>query len=80
MKVKVGKITRTNGVAGQISYATVVTYPGEEGGKVSFVGSTYGGPVLMLTPGCPDGVFVTDPARFGKFSPEWVRRFFGSSE
>lgn len=80
MEAKVISIARTNGVAGQIRYAAVVEYPGEESSKVSFVGSAYGGPVLMITGGCPDGVFVTDPSRFGKFSPKWVRRFFGSEE
>ncbi len=72
------KISRHNGVAGQLAYTARVQYPGEDPGEVTFVGSTYGGPVVMVTDGFPDGVFVRDPSRFGKFSPTWVRRFFGA--
>lgn len=70
-----GPIRRRNGVAGQVAYDVTVTYPGEDAARVSFVGSTFGGPVLMVT---ASGVetFVTDPARFGAFGPGWVRRFF----
>ena len=71
-----GEIKRTNGVAGQVFYSVMVTYPGEPATDISFVGSIYGGPVVMLS---HDGsqTFVTDPSRrFGEFSPEWVRRFF----
>lgn len=71
-----GTIKRINGVAGQISYTVPVTYTDEPTSPVTFVGSVYGGPVLMQTPGFPAGVFVTDPNRFGKFGPGWVRRFF----
>lgn len=31
---------------------------------------------VMVTAGFPEGVFVTDPGRFGEFGPEWIRRFF----
>lgn len=67
-------IKRTNGVAGQIAYDVTVTYPGETPAPVAFVGSVYGGPVVMVAYGRQ--TFVTDPSRFGTFSPEWVRRFF----
>lgn len=71
-----GQITKVPGVAGQISYRVPVTYPTEPTSTVEFVGSAYGGPVLMITPGNPGGMFVKDPGRFGSFGPEWVRRFF----
>lgn len=73
---KIGKIKRTNGVAGQISYSTTVQYPEEPPMKVQFVGSVYGGPVVAISPGFGQ-TFVSDPNRFGKFSPAWVRRYFG---
>lgn len=69
-------IRRESGVAGQIAYTTEVTYPGEPAERVTFVGSAYGGPVLMVLPSGQQ-IFVTDPARHGEFSPRWVRRFFG---
>jgi hypothetical protein len=71
-----GKIKRHNGIAGQLSYTVDVTYPGEPSEQLTFVASSYGGPVVMVTPGNPGGVFVTDPERFGKFGTDWVRRFF----
>ena len=73
-----GKIRRHNGVAGQVSYSVPVTFRDEDTSVVTFVGSVYGGPVLMQTEVIPRGVFVVDVERFGKFSPEWVRRFFSS--
>jgi hypothetical protein len=71
-----GKITKERGVAGQVAYSVAVTYEGGPTDTVRFVGSTYGGPVVMVTAGNPRGMFVTDPDRFGEFGPEWVRRFF----
>lgn len=58
------------GLAGQVSYSVK--------GIVTFSGSVYGGPVVMVL---PSGIqtFVTDPGRFGVFGPEWVRRFMESS-
>jgi hypothetical protein len=75
MTAILGAIVRRNGVAGQVSYTVPVTYPGEATERITFVGNVYGGPVVMVT---PSGVqtFVTEPVRFGPFSPEWVRRFF----
>jgi len=71
---KLGKITRTNGVAGQFCYTVTVQYAGEPAERVTFVSSVYGGPVIMLSHGRQ--TYVTDPERLGEFSPEWVRRFF----
>ena len=70
-----GNITKTAGVAGQVSYSVEVTYPGETASRATFVGSVYGGPVVMIMPSGAQ-TFVSDPGRFGKFGPEWVRRFF----
>lgn len=75
-----GPITRSTGVAGQVAYLADVTYPGEESRPVTFVGSAFGGPVVMVTRsalGDEVQTFVTDPGRFGTFGPRWVRRFFG---
>ena len=73
---ELGPIARKSGLAGQIEYSTTVTYPGEPLRVVRFIGHAYGGPVVMVSE--PWGqTFVTDPARFGMFGPEWVRRFFG---
>ena len=68
------KVYRRNGVAGQFTVQATVTYPGEESRVVEFVGSTYGGPVLMVTE--TGHCWVTDPGRFGSFGKNWVTRFF----
>lgn len=68
------KINRTNGVAGQFALAAHVSYPGEEPRIVEFVGSLYGGPVLMVTD--HGHTWVSDPDRFGTFGKTWVKRFF----
>ena len=70
-----GKIRKQNGPAGQISYSVTVTYSGESPDVVTFVGSAYGGPVVMVLPSGTQ-TFVTDPGRHGKFGPAWVRSFF----
>jgi hypothetical protein len=70
------QIRRRNGVAGQISYSVDVTYLGETVETLTFVGSVYGGPVVMVSPNGAQ-TFVVDPSRFGEFGPAWVRRFFG---
>lgn len=77
MTPTLGRIRRTNGVAGQFAYTVQARYSDEDAHPVQFVGSSYGGPVVMITDAFPQGVFVTDPGRFGTFSPAWVRRFFG---
>jgi hypothetical protein len=68
------KMFRRKGVAGQFAVQVTVTYPGEASRIVEFVGSSYGGPVLMVTD--HGETWVTDPGRFGDFGKEWVRRFF----
>lgn len=75
---KLGEIRRENGIAGQISYSVAVTYPGESASTVQFVGSSYGGPVTMVTASGMQ-THVDDPGRFGEFGPEWVRRFFADN-
>ncbi len=62
-------LTTTKAVAGQFS-VTAQT----DDGPLTFVGSVYGGPVVMITPGGTQ-TFVTDPGRFGKFGKEWVEAF-----
>jgi hypothetical protein len=70
-----GKIRKQNGIAGQVAYSVHVTYPGEPTRLVTFIGSDYGGPVVMVQ---PDGrqTGVSDPGRHGSFGPAWVRSFF----
>jgi hypothetical protein len=70
----VTKLFQRKGVAGQFSVQATVTYPGEAPSIVEFVGSVYGGPVLMVTD--LGETWVTDPGRFGKFGKAWVRKFF----
>lgn len=70
----VTKIFSRKGVAGQFSVQATVTYPGEPPRIVDFVGSVYGGPVLMVTD--TDEVWVTEPGRFGTFGKAWVKAFF----
>jgi len=72
----VKRISRNNGMAGQLAYVATVEYPNEPDSVVTFVGSSYGGPVVMVTPNGTQ-TFVTDPERFGRLSPRWVRLFFG---
>jgi len=72
------RITKHAGIAGQLAYVAEVQYPDEPAALVTFTGSTYGGPVVVSTPTLGE-VFVDDPARFGRLSPEWVRRFFSES-
>jgi hypothetical protein len=75
----VSKVTKHAGVAGQFSVTAEVTYEGEAPERIEFVGSTYGGPVVMVTPGGKQ-VFVTDPGRHGTFGTAWVERFFADRE
>ncbi len=67
-------IRKQAGIVGQFAVSARVGYPDEAPRDVQFVGSVYGGPVVMRTGEVE--TFVTDPNRFGKFGPEWVRRFF----
>lgn len=73
---EVQSIRKHRGVAGAVAYEATVTYPGEDARLVTFHGSAYGGPVVMVAGG--HQTFVTDPGRFGEFGEEWVRRFFAS--
>jgi len=70
----VTKMFQRKGVAGQFAVQATVTYPCEDPQVVEFVGSVYGGPVLMVTD--LGETWVTDPGRFGKFGKGWVRKFF----
>ena len=70
----VTKIFSRKGVAGQFAVQATVAYPGEEPRTVEFVGSVYGGPVLMVTE--HGETWVTDPGRFGTFGKAWVKKFF----
>lgn len=75
----VRSVRKTLGVAGQVSYTANVKYPGEPARSVTFVGSVYSGPVVMI-PSSGVQTFVTNPGRFGgKFDAKWVRAFFASA-
>lgn len=78
MAPTLGKITRHNGIAGQYCYSTVVTYDGERPRRIDFVANVYGSPIVMVDTSTGYQTTVDSPDRFGKFGPEWVRRFFGS--
>jgi hypothetical protein len=77
MQTIIHNVKRESGIAGQFAVTADVEHPGEERSKVTFVGSVYGGPVVMRSSGVE--TFVTDPSRFGEFGTDWVRRFFGQS-
>lgn len=64
------RITKRQGIAGQVQYDVAMN----EERTLSFVGSVYGGPVVMIGESGAQ-VFVTDPGRFGEFGREWVERF-----
>lgn len=70
----VSKVFQRKGTCGQFSVQATVTHPGEEPRVVEFVGSSYGGPVLMITETWE--TYVSEPGRFGRFGKGWVRRFF----
>jgi hypothetical protein len=72
---KVTNIKKHAGIAGQFSVTATVQYPDEEAQGIEFVGSVYGGPVVMVTPG-GNQMFVREPGRFGEFGTDWVRKFF----
>jgi hypothetical protein len=70
-------VRKSAGIAGQFSVTARVAYPDEPARDVTFIGSVYGGPVIMRSDGRE--TFVTDPARFGEFGEAWVRAFFAAS-
>lgn len=74
----VSKIKKHAGIAGQYSVTAEVTYEGEAPEKIEFVGSVYGGPVVMVTPAGTQ-TFVSEPGRFGEFGTKWVERFFADA-
>lgn len=77
-KPTLGKIRRTDGVAGQFQISAEVTYSGEPMKIVSFVGSEYGSPGVIVMISSGHQIRVDEPQRFGeKLSIDWVRKFFG---
>lgn len=76
MGPKVRHVTVHDGVAGQRIVTAVVQYPDEKPTDVTFVGSVYGGPVVMVSGDSGTETFVTEPSAFGTFGAEWVREFF----
>jgi hypothetical protein len=87
-------VRKRAGMAGQVAFTARVGYPDEPPRDVTFVGSVYGGPVVMHTTISrnvstleeaewwePETIetSVTDPGRFGEFGETWVRRFFAAS-
>jgi hypothetical protein len=76
-KPRIYHVRKRAGIAGQFAVDARVGYPDEAPRDVSFVGSTYGGPVVMQSDGRE--TFVSDPGRFGEFGTDWVRRFFDAS-
>jgi hypothetical protein len=75
---RVLKLSRDKTFASLRSIVATIQYTGEDPKRVEFVGPSKSvggpGPVVMIVRGYQ--TFVTDPARFGDFGPEWVRRFF----
>jgi hypothetical protein len=76
MTPTLSKVRKHAGIAGQFSVSAEVTYPDEPPQHVEFVGSVYGGPVIMMVPLTGMQLFVTDPGRHGAFGTRWVERFF----
>lgn len=74
-----GPITRTSGIAGQFGFTVALDYPDEPTMAFTFTSSIYGGPVVMIT-GAGTQTIVSEPGRFGTFSEDWVRRFFGFND
>ena len=75
---EITNITRQSGIAGQFSLTASVRYPGEDFEDVTFVGNTYGGPIVMVLPsGAQTFVSREVTDRIGtELTKEWVRRFF----
>jgi hypothetical protein len=79
--VTINRITRSNGVAGQVSVTARVTYAYSNGQtertSYTLVGNLHGGPVVAIVLGGQQ-VFVANPERFGSFAAdpsEYVRRY-----
>ena len=71
----VDRLTAARGIAGQLIVTAHVRYGDAPTEPTTFVGSSHGGPVVMVTPNGQQ-VFVDEPKRFGSFGTEWVRRFY----
>lgn len=71
----VTEVKKHAGIAGQFSVTAQVAYEGEPAERIEFVGSSYGGPVVMVLPSGMQ-TFVSDPGRHGEFGTRWVERFF----
>lgn len=68
----------THGVAGAVQVVAQVGYPGEAPRHVTFAGSVYGGPVVMVTGFGSHYVDQSVRERCGeRLNVEWVMRFFG---
>jgi hypothetical protein len=81
MSAKVSKIHKHTGIAGQFEISAVVEYEGEAQQTVSFVGSVYGGPIVMVTPYGQTFVSASVTDRIGsQLTPAWVERFFTDKE
>lgn len=65
-------IKKQAGIAGQFA----VTADTDDG-RLTFVGSEYGGPVVMVMPSGTQ-TFVSDPGRFGDFGVSWVEKFLAA--
>ena len=65
-------IRKSTGPAGEISYTAET-----EDGPLTFVGSVYGGPIVMVLPSGAQ-TFVSDPGRFEDSSGSRHARRFGN--
>lgn len=75
---RVLEVKRAAGIAGSFSYRVRVQYPGEAPEVSEFVGSVYGGPIVLVLPsGAQTFVSSRVTDRIGReLTPEWVARFF----
>lgn len=76
MLATIDRLQVNRGIAGQVAITANVTYAESKiKGHATFVGSTHGGPVVLVFD-TGHQTFVDDPQRFGAFGVEWVRRFY----
>lgn len=70
---------KSAGVAGGYQVSTTVTYDGEAPAVLTFVGSVYGGPIVMVLASGVQ-VVVSDAWRFGaQLDAAWVDGFLSAS-
>lgn len=75
---QVTNLKQHKGIAGQYEISATVQYPDEPAETLTFVGSVYGGPIVMVTPNGQTFVSQSVTDRIGStLTPEWVHRFFG---